>query len=215
MAKSSAPAEAVDRKTQTHGLLVRSASEVFSERGYHATRVSDNAERAGVGQGTFYRHFDDKRDVLDSVIAEAMSRLGTAFEDQNAPEKINDLAEYRARAVDIAAKVFDLIATEHRGLGFLLRELPSIDERALKGTAGLNALMHSVIEQYYRVGIERGYFRPDIDTDSAATAVLGLGLIAAWTILRNPTDVEFRRRYGDTVVEFIVRHAVNDPSQLT
>ncbi|NMN96366.1 TetR/AcrR family transcriptional regulator [Antrihabitans stalactiti] len=206
---------AEQRRADTEAQLVRSAAEVFGRLGYHATRVSDIAEEAGVGQGTFYRYFEDKRDVLDAVVASMMERLGKVFEDNNAAEQINDLAEYRARAADIATKAFDLIAVEHRSVGFLMRELPSIDERAVSGMSGLTDLMHTVIEQYYVVGIRRGYFRADLDTDAAATGVLGLGLIAVWSILRDPEDQEFRRRYGDTVVDFIVRHAVKDLTEVT
>jgi AcrR family transcriptional regulator len=213
--ESAKASRAEQRRAETGAQLVQSAAEVFGNLGYHATRVSDIAEHAGVGQGTFYRYFDDKRDVLDAVVASMMERLGKVFEENNAAEQINDLAEYRARAADIATRAFDLIAVEHRSVGFLLRELPSIDERAVSGISGLTDLMHSVIEEYYVVGVRRGYFRADLDTDAAATGVLGLGLMAVWSILRDPQDQEFRRRYGDTVIDFIVRHAVKDLTEET
>jgi AcrR family transcriptional regulator len=44
--------------------LVRAALDLFTERGYDATTVSQIAERAGVTKMTFFRHFPDKREVL-------------------------------------------------------------------------------------------------------------------------------------------------------
>lgn len=38
--------------------------ELFAERGYEATTVAGIAERAGVTERTFFRHFPDKREVL-------------------------------------------------------------------------------------------------------------------------------------------------------
>jgi AcrR family transcriptional regulator len=38
--------------------------ELFAERGYEATTVAGIAERAGVTERTFFRHFADKREVL-------------------------------------------------------------------------------------------------------------------------------------------------------
>jgi AcrR family transcriptional regulator len=38
--------------------------ELFAERGFEATTVAGIAERAGVTERTFFRHFADKREVL-------------------------------------------------------------------------------------------------------------------------------------------------------
>ena len=44
--------------------LVLAALELFAERGYESTTVTDIAERAGLTKSTFFRHFSDKREVL-------------------------------------------------------------------------------------------------------------------------------------------------------
>jgi AcrR family transcriptional regulator len=44
--------------------LSRAALELFAERGYENTTVIDIAQRAGLTKSTFFRHFQDKREVL-------------------------------------------------------------------------------------------------------------------------------------------------------
>jgi AcrR family transcriptional regulator len=44
--------------------LVVAALELFEERGYERTTVIEIAERAGLTKSTFFRHFQDKREVL-------------------------------------------------------------------------------------------------------------------------------------------------------
>lgn len=44
--------------------LAEAALDLFVERGYEATTVADIAERAGLTERTFYRQFQDKREVL-------------------------------------------------------------------------------------------------------------------------------------------------------
>jgi AcrR family transcriptional regulator len=44
--------------------LALAALELFAERGYDDTTVIDIAQRAGLTKSTFFRHFQDKREVL-------------------------------------------------------------------------------------------------------------------------------------------------------
>ena len=46
------------------GRLEEAALELFTERGYDQTTVAAIAERAGLTERTFFRHFTDKREVL-------------------------------------------------------------------------------------------------------------------------------------------------------
>ena len=44
--------------------MVSAALDLFAERGFEQTTAADIAERAGVTERTFFRHFPDKREVL-------------------------------------------------------------------------------------------------------------------------------------------------------
>lgn len=46
------------------GRLERAALELYHERGFDQTTVAEIAERAGLTERTFFRHFADKREVL-------------------------------------------------------------------------------------------------------------------------------------------------------
>jgi AcrR family transcriptional regulator len=46
------------------GRLALAAYELYEERGYESTTVAEIAERAGLTERTFFRHFADKREVL-------------------------------------------------------------------------------------------------------------------------------------------------------
>lgn len=67
-----APAlSAEERRAQ----LLAAARVVFGQRGYHQTGVSDIVSEARVARGTFYNHFDSKREAFSAVLDEAMAQV--------------------------------------------------------------------------------------------------------------------------------------------
>ena len=46
------------------GRLEQAALDLYSERGFEQTTVTEIATRAGLTERTFFRHFTDKREVL-------------------------------------------------------------------------------------------------------------------------------------------------------
>jgi len=85
------------RVLRTHKLLQESLIELTAERGFDAITVGDIAKRATVNRATFYRHYQDKFDLLEQIFREAIvqfaSDLGLPGEDaiatdpQNPPER--------------------------------------------------------------------------------------------------------------------------------
>jgi len=51
----------------TRGRLVRAALELFTTQGYHVTTTPELARKAGVAEGTIYRHFESKQHLLNEL----------------------------------------------------------------------------------------------------------------------------------------------------
>ena len=51
-------------EADARGRLARAAFALYGERGFEETTVAEIAERAGLTERTFFRHFADKREVL-------------------------------------------------------------------------------------------------------------------------------------------------------
>lgn len=62
--------------------LLDAAAQIFREKGYHDTSTSEIAERAGVVEGTIYRYFATKRDLLNMVVERAYEEAIADFETQ-------------------------------------------------------------------------------------------------------------------------------------
>lgn len=61
--------------TEKQQRIVKAAIECFSEKGYAATSTSEIAQKAGVAEGTIFRHYKTKKDLLIAIIAPVMAKL--------------------------------------------------------------------------------------------------------------------------------------------
>jgi AcrR family transcriptional regulator len=71
-----------ERKQQ----LIDVAVQLFSERGYHATRVRDICDRAGVAKGLFYWYFPTKLDLFAELVRTMRLSLRRAQADAMDPD---------------------------------------------------------------------------------------------------------------------------------
>ena len=92
-----------EAKANTRAALLRSAAEVFVEKGFNAANVEDIAARAGFTRGAFYANFDDKADALLSVLDEAraddMDEIARLIESTPDDEKLQAMAGWYLRVV--------------------------------------------------------------------------------------------------------------------
>ena len=61
-------------------LLLDAAVRVFARRGFHAARVGEIAEEAGVAHGLLYHYFSSKDEVLDTIFRQTWSDLLAAVQ---------------------------------------------------------------------------------------------------------------------------------------
>src|ERR1700753_2551186 len=65
----------IKKKADSLSRLKTAAHKLFVERGYHATRPQDVVREAGLGHGTFYLHYPDKRACFLAFVDEAREEL--------------------------------------------------------------------------------------------------------------------------------------------
>lgn len=65
------------RGRATRARVLRAAEELFTRRGYDGTSVGDVASRAGIGVGTVYHHFPDKRAMLLALVDDWGDRVAS------------------------------------------------------------------------------------------------------------------------------------------
>jgi AcrR family transcriptional regulator len=93
------------------GRLEQAAMELYGARGFEQTTVAEIAERAGLTERTFFRHYADKREVLFAGGELLAERLVAAV--GHAPESATPLDAIAAALEDVGALI-----QESRGRDF-------------------------------------------------------------------------------------------------
>ncbi|WP_077329262.1 TetR/AcrR family transcriptional regulator [Virgibacillus siamensis] len=55
--------------------IIQAAIELISEKGYHNTSTSEIAKRAGVAEGTIFRHYRTKKDLLVAIVTPVITNF--------------------------------------------------------------------------------------------------------------------------------------------
>ena len=79
------------RQTQTKVAIKTALSQLLQEVGFEQLTVRQLCQRAGINRGTFYLHYEDKYQMIDSLKSEIISQLSSysMFEAENEyPQKL-------------------------------------------------------------------------------------------------------------------------------
>jgi AcrR family transcriptional regulator len=79
------------KRERTRADLLGAARSLIAERGVAGLRVSDVTERTDVALGSFYSHFETKDEIVEAVVADAITTLADSILDLG--DQLDDPAE--------------------------------------------------------------------------------------------------------------------------
>ena len=66
----------IERNKQTkRASLLQASFDLFVDKGFHQTTISDISKKSGLAKGTFYLYFKDKYDLRDQLVARKSGQL--------------------------------------------------------------------------------------------------------------------------------------------
>jgi AcrR family transcriptional regulator len=179
-------------------LLLDAAVRVFARKGYHAARVGDIAEEAGVAYGLLYHYFSSKEEVLRNVFRETWRALIATMESvergEDTPrEQLRKIAEILLRSWKRDPDLVRVLVLEVTRSQLLAGEMDEI------------VASFSVIQAIVERGQADGSIRGDLDARLASYVFYGAidELLTGWVLGRLPDSDEDLARAERTVVEIV------------
>jgi len=153
---------------QKKKLILKVATEVFAERGFKETTISQIAQKAKIAEGSIYHYFENKEDLLFSIPEERMENFLSGLHEslegvEGALNKIRKLIWYHLNFYE-KNRDYVLILLQN------IRLKPSFTStRAYRLIRDFSRLVVQIIEK----GKKEGVIRKDVDSKLLRDAILG------------------------------------------
>jgi AcrR family transcriptional regulator len=171
---------------------------VFARKGYHAARIGDIAEEAGVAYGLLYHYFSSKEEVLRSVFREtwrALIQTIRSVEDGDDPprEQLRKVAEILLRSWRREPELVRVLVLEVTRSSLLAGEMDEV--------VASFAAIQAIVER----GQADGSIRTDLDARLASYVFYGAidELLTGWVLGRLPDSEDDVANAERTVVEIV------------
>jgi len=199
---ASSGAKAPDKRR----LILDAAVRVFARQGFHACRVSDIADEAGVAYGLVYHYFASKDEVLDTLFLErwnVMLELIRAVDAESSPE--GDAIPVRDKLGAIASFIVDSYQHDPDLMKVIIVEVTRAANSF--GTTHIATIReaYDLIGGMIAEAQEQGVFKAEIEPRFAAMAFYGAieQLLTGWIFDLLPQGDEYFERAKWLVVETI------------
>jgi TetR/AcrR family transcriptional regulator, fatty acid metabolism regulator protein len=181
-------------------LILDAAVRVFARQGFHACRVSDIADEAGVAYGLVYHYFASKDEVLDTLFLErweVMLELIREVDAEPIPvrEKLGAIASFIVDSYRHDPDLMKVIIVE------VTRAANSFGDTHIGTIRDAYELIAGIVEAAQRDGV----FKPEIEARFAAMAFYGVieQLLTGWIFDLRPQGEEEFERAKRLVIEIV------------
>ena len=185
--------------------ILDAAVRAFARKGYHACRVGEIAEEAGVAYGLVYHYFGSKEEVLETIFRDTWTQMLA---------RVQEVREEGGPASEQVRKVTALLLRTWRRDPDLVRVLVHEVTRSPEQLPRqIDEISHAyeALEGIIAHGQETGEFRDDFDAQLAATIFYGAleEVLTGWVMRQLPDGDEDIARAEHVVTGLICDGLLN------
>ncbi|HET8714102.1 MAG TPA: TetR/AcrR family transcriptional regulator [Gemmatimonadales bacterium] len=145
-APTPAPASKSGMADLTRQRLIRAALELFTTKGYHVTTTAQIAKKAGVAEGTIYKHFSSKQHLVNELYR-AAQRWALRIVQETARDPEPGTARARLSAVAHALVEGAVQEAAIVKLGLLDQLSPVLDDESRKTERDFRTALERIIAE--------------------------------------------------------------------
>jgi AcrR family transcriptional regulator len=171
-------------------VIIQSALAVFVEKGFYNAKISDIAEKAGIGKGTIYEYFASKKEIFEEAFtgtivnnyekSREILNKKTTFR-----EKLANYFEYKYNCITIQRSLAENFLAHGELISRNIKKI--FFEQTIKHNEDLRQLIHQ--------GIDEKIVRANIDKDMMVSCILGVSntYLGTWVFMKKEGAIDYNK----------------------
>jgi AcrR family transcriptional regulator len=158
----------------THDKILQAAQKLFARNGYDGTTTKELAEKAGIAEGTLFRHFTNKKAILVEVATQGWIDILTDL-----LTELSEMASYEAISHVMYKRMLRL-GDNYDMMRVCFMEVQLHQDLRDRIQAEVVDKMTSVAEAFFQTAMERGVYRK-MNPRVIAQVFLGMFVVAGFS----------------------------------
>jgi AcrR family transcriptional regulator len=163
-----------DNLNEKEKRILESATNIFAQKGFHKTSTSEIAKAAKVAEGTIFRYFKTKKDILRNIMIQLINTLSRKFVFESIENIIENSEDKELKVIlkeiildryKLANKIYPMARVVFAESLFHEELRVAIYENIIKRVIEVYAVFHRKMQ-------EKGKIRQEVDSDIAIRSII-------------------------------------------
>jgi AcrR family transcriptional regulator len=163
-----------DNLNEKEKRILESATNIFAQKGFHKTSTSEIAKAAKVAEGTIFRYFKTKKDILRNIMIQLINTLSGKFVFESIENIIENSEDKELKVIlkeiildryKLANKIYPMARVVFAESLFHEELRVAIYENIIKRVIEVYAVFHRKMQ-------EKGKIRQEVDSDIAIRSII-------------------------------------------
>jgi AcrR family transcriptional regulator len=205
-ARTREPQQARSRATRAR--VLRATTELIQKQGYERTSMAEIAQQAGIGTGTLYHHFGDKRAILLELIDDWGDRLAASRRSDLQLEAFMG-GDPRAAVAGILRRVYERVRVSNWLYAEIFRLLER-DAEVRRRHEYVERAGAEILAGLIEFGQRRGLLRRKPDPATAGFLMINAIELLVGHVVRQERPASEVERVLDELTDMLCRYLVED-----
>jgi len=178
--------------------ILDAAQMLIAQHGFAGFSIRDLSRESGLAKGTIYHHFQDKREIYQSVMERDLAQFEGVLQEAVAG------AEDPAAWLDAFVHAYLRQAAEQRShIRVLLRELGAMEDEMRHMAQRVRERVAAPVAAVIERGSAEGYFRPVQPRIAVLSLIGALNTYIAWQLVVDEQEID--ESVADAILDFFMQ----------
>ncbi len=182
--------------------IIIAARDLFAEKGYHSTTISDITRRLNMAHGTFYIYFQSKAEIFSDIVEDYIEKITNIS--NSLTGEVSNISEFKDLLQQYGEESFNLVVEDPKMAYIIFFQVSGTDKVLEKKILQLINKIDKMAETLLIDGINKRFLKASMDTETVAKALRGMLFAGLNDIASNEISMERKERWINSIIRILL-----------